>query len=111
MATPIQLVGNLANSTADTIQTLYSDDGTGNGTIIDSFTASNSSTVNRSYKAYITNSSGTIENPQQPFKVVVWGDLDLGVGLLNQLIPPGGKLSMETSAANAIYFTASGKKV
>lgn len=111
MATPKQLVDNQANVTADTIETLFTAPTTGNGVIIDAFTASNTSQVNASYKAYITSISGTIENPQQPFKVVVWDDIDLGAGLINQLIPPGGKLSTETSATNSIYFTVSGKEV
>ena len=111
MATPKQLVDNKTNSTSDTVEIFYTDDGTDNGTIIDAFTASNSSTSNKSYKAYITSSGGTVANPQQPFQVVVWGELDLGSGVVNQLIPPGGTLSMEASAANSIYFTVSGKKV
>jgi len=111
MATPKQLVSNLANISPGSIQVFYTDDGADNGTIIDAFTASNTSTVNASYKAYITTSSGTTANPQQPFQVVVWGDFDLGSGVVNQLIPPGGTLSMESSAADSIYFTVSGKKV
>ena len=111
MATPKQLVSNVANPSIDTIKVFYTDDGTGAGTVIDAFTAANTSTVNASYKAYITTNTGTIENPQQPFKIVVWGDFDLGTGIINQLIPPGGTLSMESSAIDSIYFTVSGKKV
>lgn len=111
MATPKQLIDNKANTIANTIQTLFNAPDTGNGVIIDAFTASNTSSANASYKAYITSASGTIANPQQPFQVVVWGRKDLGSGLVNHLIPPGGKLSMETSALDSVYFTVSGKEV
>jgi len=43
--------------------------------------------------------------------VVVWGEIDLGSGIVNQVIPAGGSLRMEASAAGKIYFTVSGKKV
>lgn len=111
MATPIQLVKNQTNSTADTIEVQYTAPLGGNGVIIDSFTASNTSIVNSSYKAYITDADETIQNPQRPFKIVVWGEIDLGSGLINQLIPPGGTLSTEQSTAESIYFTVSGKEV
>ena len=111
MATPVRLVANSANSLADTIETFYTAPAGGNGVIIDAFTAANTGSVNASYKAYISSSTGDIQNPQEPFRIVVWGEADLGEGLINHLIPPGGRLSMECSAANRIYFTVSGKEV
>lgn len=111
MATPIQLVDNQCNSAADTPKIFYTDDGTDNGTIIDSFTASNTGSANSSYKAYIVSQGGTVQNPQIPFKIVVWGEKDLGGGVVNQLIPPGGTLQMEARQADRIYFTVSGRKV
>lgn len=114
MSTPIPITKNLCNTLADTPQSFYTDDGTLNGTIIDSFTASNAdslSGVNASYKAYIVDASGSAINPQIAFKIVVWGEKDLGAGVVNQLIPPGGSLQMEASDINRIYFTVSGRKV
>lgn len=114
MSTPIQLVKNETNSIADTPNRFYLDDGTLNGTIIDSFTASNADSitgVNASYKAYIVDAGGTAINPQISFKIVVWGEKDLGAGVVNQLIPPGGSLHMEASATSRIFFTVSGRKV
>ena len=102
------LVNNQANTTTDTIQTFYTADASGDGVIIDSFTASNTSNVNASYSAYIT-SVTDIDEPQIPFKVVVWGENDLGIGAVNHVIPPGGKLKMESSAIDSIYFTVTGR--
>ena len=114
MATPLQMVSNEANSSVDTPERFYLDDGTLSGTIIDAFTASNAdstSGINASYKAYIVDASGDAVNPQISFKIVVWGEKDLGAGVVNQLIPPGGSLHMEASDTNRIYFTVSGRKV
>lgn len=111
MSTPIQLVENKTVSAADTPEIIFTDDGTGNGTVIDAFTASNTSAANRSYKAYIVPSGGSASNPQKPFQIVVWGEIDLGSGVVNQVIPASGSLYVEVSAANSIYFTVSGKKV
>jgi len=76
MAT-IQIASNEVNTIIDTPQTIYT---AGTKPVkIEAFTAANNSTVNASYKAYIV-STGT-EKPQIPFKVVVWGENDLGIGI------------------------------
>ena len=100
---PILIVQNEANLVADTIESFYTSPPGGSGTQINSVTASNNSTVNASYKAYITDAI-TSDKPIIPFKVVIWGENDLGIGLVNQVIPPGGTLSFESSAINSIYF-------
>lgn len=79
------------------------------GVVIESFTAANNSTVNASYKAYIKTPSGLLQ-PQRPFKIVVWGENDLGIGIVNQIIPAGAQLMVEASALNSIYFTVTGKE-
>ena len=111
MSTPLQIVSNQANATADSIAVFFTAPAGGAGVVIESFTASNTSAVNASYKAYIVSLVGTVANPQKPFKIVVWGENDLGSGIVNQFIPPGGTLRMEASAANSIYFTVSGNQV
>ena len=108
--TTIALTTSTANTTPDTIQSFYTADPAGNGVIIDSFTASNTSSVNASYKAYIT-SIADINEPQIPFKVVVWGENDLGIGVVNQVIPAGGQLKMESSASDSIFFTVTGRQL
>lgn len=104
-----QIADNFANSAIDTRQIVYTATGA-KGIVIDSFTAANNSSVNASYKAYIVSDGGAVQ-PQRPFKVVVWGEIDLGVGIVNQIIPINGSLVVESSAINSIYFTVTGREV
>ena len=108
MAT-LQISDNFSNTIVDTVQTVYTAPQQQN-VVIESFTAANNSGVNASYKAYIVSPDG-IEQPLRPFKVVVWGEIDLGVGVVNQAIPSGGSLKVESSAINSIYFTVTGREV
>ena len=108
MAT-IQIVDNLTVSVVDTPQVLYTAP-VGQDVVIESFTASNTSAVNASYKAFIVSSTGA-EQPQIPFKIVVWGENDLGIGVINQIIPGGGTLKIECSALASIYITATGREI
>ena len=102
-----QILTNKVNTIIDTPQTLFT--AGSRGVIIESFTAANNSTVNASYKAFIV--SNDTEQPQRPFKIVVWGEIDLGIGIVNQIIPAGAELKLESSALNSIYFTATGREV
>lgn len=104
----IQIVDNLTINAIDTPQTLYTAPAN-QDVVVESFTASNTSTVNASYKAYIVSSTG-VEQPQIPFKIVVWGDNDLGIGIVNQVIPKGGSLKVECSELDSIYFTVTGSQ-
>jgi hypothetical protein len=104
-----QIASNFSNSNVDTIEDIFTAS-TSNNVVIESFTAANNSGVNASYKAYIVSPSG-IEQPQRPFKIVVWGEVDLGIGIINQVIPAGGALRVESSALNSIYFTITGREV
>lgn len=108
MAT-LQIIDNLTISVTDTPQSLYTAPA-GQDVVIESFTASNTSKVNASYKAYISSTLGA-EQPQIPFKVVVWGENDLGIGVVNQVIPAGGSLRLECSALDSIYFTVTGREL
>ena len=103
----IQLVDNFVNTISDTVETVYTSP-VSESTIIETFTAANNSGVNASYKGYIVSQSGA-EQPQRPFKIIVWGEKDSGQGLVNQVIPPGGSLRVESSATTSIYFTVTGK--
>lgn len=108
MAT-LQIIDNLTISAIGTPQSLYTAP-LGQDVVIESFTASNTSTVNASYKAYIVSPLGA-EKPQIPFKIVVWGENDLGIGVVNQVIPGGGSLRLECSALDSIYFTVTGREI
>ena len=105
----IQIVSNYAVPSIDVVTTVYTAPTTKN-IVIESFTAANNSSVNASYKAYIVSAGGTVQ-PQRPFKPVVWGESDLGIGIVNQVIPAGGTLRVESSAINAIYFTVTAREV
>lgn len=110
MASSTLLVNKGVNTLVDTPEAIYISPEAGNGTIITAFTAANNSTSNKSYKAYIVSKDGVADNPQLPFRIIIWADIDLGTGIDGQTIPPGGSLYVEASAANAVYFTVSGKK-
>ena len=103
-----QITDNFSNTIANTIQAATTV--SAKNMVIESFTATNNSTVNASYKAYIVSADG-IEQPIRPFKPIVWGELDLGIGIVNQVIPAGGLLKVESSAVDSIYFTVSGREV
>lgn len=104
-----QIVDNFVNTVVDSIQSPYAAPATKN-VVIESFTAANNSVVNASYKAYIVSPLDK-EFPQRPFKIVVWGEVDLGIGIVNQIIPAGGSLRFESSAIDSIYFTVTGREV
>lgn len=99
-------INNFVNTVVDTPETVFT---ATTDTKIDAFTASNTSSVNASYKAYIVVDS--VVQPIIPFKIVVWGENDLGLGLVNQVIPSGGSLQVESSALSSIYFTVSGRSL
>ena len=110
MATSVQLVNKGVNTLADTPESIYTSPSSGNGTIITAVTAANNSKSNKSYKAYIVSDGEVAENPQTPFRIILWDDIDLATGVDGQVIPPGGSLYVEASAINSVYFTVSGRE-
>lgn len=106
------LVNSAQNTAADTIETFYNSPGTpGIGTIITAFTASNNTTSSKTYKAYIFDVLGTVLQAVVPQKIVVRDRFDLGPSIVGQIIPPGGSLRMESSAANSIAFRVTGNEL
>jgi hypothetical protein len=103
-----RIINNFFNTIADTIQTAYATAATGDGTRIDSFTASNDSTVNAAYSVYINDGVNPVKAIIKD-KIIVWGTNDLGIGLVNQVIPPDAILQIESTAINSIYFTIAGQ--
>lgn len=104
-----QVVGNFVNSLIDTPESAF-DAPLTESVIIDAFTITNNSQVNASFRAYIKSSDGAL-NSIIPFTIVVWGENDLGVGIVNQAIPPGGSLQIESSALESLYLTVTGRNV
>jgi len=104
----IVLVNSESNDAANTIKSFYASPSSSDGTLITAFSAVNNSGVNASYKAYIFDSSNNELSPVVPFKVIVRNRFDLAPTITNQLIPNGGSLRMESSAAGSITFRVSG---
>jgi hypothetical protein len=102
------LVFNQTSSIADTIEKMYESPASGAGTRVTAFTASNDTTTSHSYKAYIFNSAGGLEKAIVPQTIVVRDRVDFGSSIVNQLIPAGGTLRVESSDAGSISFYVSG---
>ena len=109
MATSTQLVNNFTNTVIDTPEIAYESPLSGGGTEINAITAANNSDSNKSYKAYIVDKDGIATNPQRPYRIIIWGEIDLVDGIDGQVIPPGGTLQVECNAVGSVYFTVSGK--
>lgn len=106
--TDIVLVFNDKNTAPDTIEAFYTSPASGLGTRIKSFTAANDSSASVSYKAYIYSSSGGAVDAVIPQTIVVKDKADFGPAIINQVIPPGGTLRMESSTADALNFYVTG---
>ena len=99
---------NKRNTIADTIESIYLSPPQGAGTVILAFTASNDTTSSKSYKAYIFDSSGSLVSSVIPQTIVVRDRASPGSTIINQTIPAGGTLRVESSAANSLNFIVSG---
>jgi len=110
MATTTLLVNGATNSLADTPEIIYTSPEKGGGTIIKALTASNNSTSNKYYRAYIVDGGKEPINAQIKYRIVIWGEMDAGTGVDGQVIPPGGSLYVECNEPESIYFTISGRE-
>lgn len=104
----IVLADSVQNDAADTIEIIYTDGGSGNGTVITAFTATNNTESNKTYIAYIFDSGGSVKEAIIPRTIIVRDRRHLGAGIVGQLIPRGGTLRVESSAANSIAFRVTG---
>ena len=102
------LFNNVTTVGADTIEVFYTSPTT-LATLITSFSAVNNTSSNKSYKAYIYDSSGALVNAIIPLKVVIRNRFDLGASITNQIVPIGGSIRIESNAINSIAFSASGE--
>jgi len=103
-----QLVDNKQTAIADTAEVFYTSPATGKGSLITNFTATNSTAIDRSYKAYIV-TSGSATIPIIPTRTILANDTDVPAEVAGQFMPAGSELYMETSAATSISFTVSGR--
>ena len=107
----VVLVNNAKSSATDTIEVFYTSPVGQRGTVISSFTATNSTGSNKSYKAYIYDSTGTATSPIIPTKGIINDGFDTGSAIVNHKIPAGGTLRMESSSANGINFYVTGNEL
>ena len=84
--------------------------GTGKGVLITAVTVSNSGNASRSYQAYIVDAGGSPTSPIIPSVTIDMGDYHTPDGLIGQVIPPGGTLQFESSFANSLLFTVTGRE-
>jgi hypothetical protein len=109
--TEIILVNSAQNASANAIQIFYTSPTGQGGTLINAFTATNNTSSNKTYKAYIYDSSGTALTAVIPQKIVVRDKFDLGPSIVGQLIPAGGTLRMESNEAASIAFRVTGNEL
>lgn len=90
--------------------TLYTADGSGNGTRINAISVINTSGGAQTYSLYIVPNGESATNPNALVlnRSVNSNATDLAPEALNQLIPPGGTIQALASANTAISVRASG---
>lgn len=110
MSNEITLVAGDRSSLVDTIETFYTAP-VNSAVLITAFSASNATESNKTYKAYIYSSTGVAEDASIPQTILVRDAGDFGALIVGHLIPAGGSLRMESSAANSVLFRATGRLV
>jgi len=108
--TDIAIIQNVKVAGIDTITTLYTSPSTGNGTLITAFTATNDATASVSYKGYIYDSGGAVVGAIIPQTIVVLDKYHSGPSAVNQVVPAGGTIRIENSAASGLNFYATGRE-
>jgi hypothetical protein len=109
MAAEFTLINNLQNSAADTVEILFS---AAADTRILNFTVTNNTGVNRSYRAYIYDAGGSSTGATVPLKFVTSNrGYDLAPAIIGHVVPAGGSIRTESSAANSLIFRATGRLV
>lgn len=104
----VAIVQNKQSTVPDTVESFYASPVQGTGTVISAFTASNDTTSSKTYKAYIYDSFGAVVSAVIPQTIVVRDRADSGPSIVNQTIPPGGTLRMESSSAGGLSFYVTG---
>lgn len=109
MAGEFTLIANQQSASANTVESLYTASA---DTLITAFTVTNSTGVNRSYKAYIYDSAGVPAGATVPLKFVTSNrGYDLAPSIVGHVVPKGGTIRVESSAANSLVFRATGRQV
>lgn len=94
----------------DTVTELYESPATGAGTVISAFTVTNNTASSASFKAYIYGSTGDALLAIAPMTVVVPDAFSATPSAVNHVVPPGGTIRAENSAADSLVFNISGRQ-
>lgn len=102
------LISDFQNSASDTPEIAYSADV---NTLITAFTVTNNTSVNRSYKAYIYDVSGSPSGAVAPLTFVKSNSgYSLVSPLIGHIVPAGGTIRVESSLNDTLIFTATGRE-
>ena len=104
------IIQNVTVAGVDIITALYLSPADGSGTIVTAFTATNDTAASVSYKGYIYNSLGTLVGTVIPQTIVVLDKFSSAPSMVNQVIPAGGTLRVENSAADGLNYYATGRE-
>ena len=104
------IISNTTISAIDSVTVLYTASAAGLGTVINAFTATNSSASSVTYKAYIYDITGSVVSAVIPQTIVVKDRFHAGASIVNQVVPAGGTIRVENSAANGLNFYCSGRE-
>lgn len=110
MSNEITLISGQRSSSADTIENFYNAPNN-KSILITAFSATNATDSNKTYKAYIYDSLDVALDASVPQTILVRDKGDLGSYIVGHLIPAGGSLRLESSAANSVLFRATGREV
>lgn len=109
MANEFTLIDGLQNSASATVEVMYP---APNNTIITSFTVSNNTGVNHSYRAYIYDASGVSNGATTPIKFITSNrGYDLAPSIVGHIVPAGGSIRTESSTGGTLIFRATGRLV
>ena len=104
------IISNATISAVDVIMPLYTSPPGGLGTVVNSFTATNSGAASVTYKAYIYDKTGDLVSAVIPQTIVVKDRFHPGQSIVNQVIPSGGTIRVENSTSDGLNFYASGRE-
>ena len=105
----IVMVDSRQNLAADTIEIFFTAP-SGNGVVINAFTATNNTDSNKTYAAYIYRASTATERVI-PLKILVRDAFDTAPSIVGQIMNSGDTLRMESSSAGSVVYRVTGNEL
>jgi len=107
MSNEFTLIADAQSTVSATLEVMYT---ALEATLITKFTATNDTTVNRSYRVYIYDASPDVLRSVVPTKFVIANrGYDLAPSVVGHVVPKGGSIVIECSEASSLTFRATGK--